>query len=114
MKYKFLHTDLALFHNVVHEAVNITMPKYIVKLGPSDFPKVTRSNRSVAENVDKFKYKCNTRTKINSFGNSFFVRTVKEWNALPLSFREVTDNGKFKCILKQHMWNLLGLKPMPD
>ena len=114
MKYKFLHTDLALFHNVVHEAVNITMPKYIIKLGPSDFPKVTRSNRSVAENVDKFKYKCTTRTKINAFGNSFFVRTLKEWNDLPLSLREVTDNDKFKCILKEHMWNLLGLKPMPD
>ena len=114
MKYKFLHTDLALFHNIVHEAVNITMPKYIIKMGPSDFPRVTRSNRSVAENVDKFKYKCTTRTRTNSFGNSFFVRTLKEWNDLPLSFREVTDNAKFKFLLKQHMWNLLGLKPMPD
>ena len=114
MKYKFLHTDLALFHDVVYEAVKISMPCYIVKLGPSDFPKVTRSNKSITDNLDKYQYKCTIRSKINSFEGSFFVRTIKEWNTLPLSLREETDNDRFKHILKGRMWNLLGLKPAPD
>ena len=114
MKNKFLHTDLALFHNVVYEAVKISMPNYIIKLGPSDFPKVTRSNKSIADNIDKLQYKCTIRSRINSFDNSYFIRTFKEWNTLPISLREVTENNQFKRMLKAHMWKLLGLKPVPD
>ena len=83
MKYKFLHTDLALFQSVVYETVNISMPNYIIKLGPSDFHRVTRQNIMIVENKDKLIYKCTSRSKVNSFENSFFVRTLKHWNALP-------------------------------
>ena len=111
MKYKFLHTDLCVFHNIVYETVKISMPEYIVRVKPSDFPKITRQNRLVAENIDKLTYKCMTRSKINSFDNNFFVRTHKQWNLIPLALREISDSDKFKHMLKQHMWNLLGLKP---
>ena len=111
MKYKFIHTDLVIFHNVVYEAVKISMPEYIVRKGPSDFQKVTRQNKQALETNDTLLFKCTTRSKINSFENDFFVRTYKAWNDLPLSMREVTDSNKFRNLLKQHLWNLLGLKP---
>ena len=84
---------------------------YIVRMGPSDFPKITRQNKTAAENNGKLLYKCNIRTKVNCFENNFFVRTHKAWNALPLSLREMSDSKKFREMLKQHLWNLLGLKP---
>ena len=111
IKFKFLHTDLILFHNVVYDTVKITMPHYIVKLGPGDFPKVTRQNRMIAERKDNLMYKCTTKSNVKCFKNSYFVRTCMEWNKLPLSMREISDNEKFRQILKQHLWNLLGLKP---
>ena len=63
-----------------------------------------------------FEYKHSTRTRANHkytlytklprldcYKHSFFVRIVKEWNALPSQVVEVDNVSKFKCALRTHM-----------
>ena len=57
------------------------------------------------------KYRCKVAPRINSFSNSFFIRTLNQWNELPLYLREINSFDKFELALKEHLWLILGLKP---
>ena len=72
---------------------------------------VTRSNKSISKGIDKLKFKCNICPKINSFKNTFFVRTVNKWNELPMNVRENDSLYKFTLALKDHLWLILGFEP---
>ena len=111
MKSKFILNDLVLFHKIVYEAVNICMPDYIVKMTASSLRRTTRQNECVANNSDTLRYECTVMPKIDAFKHSFFIRTYKIWNSLPLSIREVVDSDNFVSSLKNQLWLLLGLKP---
>ena len=111
MKSKFILNDLVLFHKIVYEAVNICMPDYIVKMTPSRLPRTTRQNICVENNSDTLRYECTVTPKIDAFKHSFFIRTYKIWNNLPLSIRELVDSDDFVSSLKNQLWLLLGLKP---
>ena len=111
MKSKFLFTDLVLFHKVVYGLVNINFPNYVIKLEPKDVLRPTRRTFSIAEGNDKLTFKCTIIPKVNSFKNSFFVRTTEAWNSLPLSIRVIKVPDLFSSSLKEHLWLLLGLKP---
>ena len=108
---KFTYTDLVLFHKIVYETVNIGMPNYIMKCTSSEVTRITRQNASVADNTDNFKYKCSVIPKVDAFKNSFFVRTYKKWNQVPLYIRSIPDSNTFSSSLKEHLWLILGLKP---
>ena len=111
MKSKFLFTDLVLYHKIVYGLVNINLPNYVVKLEPKDVLRVTRNTNSILEGTDKLKFKCTVIPKVNSFKNSFFVRTYEAWNSLPLIIRAIKNPDLFSSTLKEHLWLLLGLKP---
>ena len=42
--------------------------------------------------------------RVNAFKDSFFVRKMTYWNALPLTLREIEGIDTFKQKLKEHMW----------
>ena len=88
MKYKFLLSDLTLFYKIVNNCIEIKLPNYVSRIEPQDVSRITRSTDLIAKGIDKFKFKCKVVPKINAFENSFFVRTMKQWNALPLYLRE--------------------------
>ena len=111
MKSKFVFTDLVLFYNIVYELVNIKLPNYVIKWESKDVLKSTRSTHCIAEGSDKLKFKCTVVPKVKSFENSFFVRTLKAWNNLPLTIRAIKCPNNFSDRLKEHLWLLLGLKP---
>ena len=111
MKSKFLLSDLILFYKIVYNNIKIDLPNYISRIEPQDVKRATRSNISVAEGTDKLKYKCEITPKINAFSNSFFVRTMEQWNQLPLHLRQIENVKNFSCALKEHLWLILGLKP---
>ena len=54
IKYKFIASDLVIFHKIVYEAVDIKMPTYIVNLRPSEITKPTRMTKCVADKSDTF------------------------------------------------------------
>ena len=42
---------------------------------------------------------------------SYFVRAVKNWNNIPFDIRNSDSLEKFKVMLKEHMWPIIGLEP---
>ena len=109
MANRFVLTDLLLFHKIVYNDICIKMPDYIVLNNINEYG---RSSRSAADNNSDFlQYKSIERAKIAAFSNSFFYRSVIEWNKLPLNIREITSHDIFRVKLKSHLWAILMAKP---
>ena len=111
LKYKFIFSDIILFYNIVNNNVQIELPNYVERIEPQDVRSVTRSNIAIAKGGDHLQYKCKILPKINAFKNTFFVRTLKNWNDLPLSVREIDNFDKFSLALKDYLWQILGFEP---
>ena len=111
MKFKFLFSDLILFHKIVYNNVDIKLPNYVTKVKPQDIKCNTRSNIFISNGRDKLKFRCTLLPKINAFKNSYFVRTVHSWNELPHTIREINSVEKFSLALKDHLWLILGFEP---
>ena len=111
MKSKFLLSDLTLFYKIIYNKVDIILPNYVSRIEPQDIKYVTRRNNLIAKGVDKLKFRCIEKCRVNAFEHSYFVRTLKQWNELPLNLREHESHDKFASALKEHLWLILGLKP---
>ena len=111
MKHKFIFSDLTLFHKIVYKNVQIELPNYVIRIESQDIKYTTRSNILISKGTDNLRFKCNTLPIINAFKNSFFVRTLKNWNELPHSLREIECPDKFSLALKDHLWLILGFEP---
>ena len=111
MKFKFVFSDLILFYKIINKLVNIDLPKYVTRIEPQDVKKVTRSTKATADGIDKSKFRCKIMPKVNSFRDSYFYRTVEQWNSLPLKIRDLNDINKFSDDMKEHLWLILVLKP---
>ena len=88
MKYKFIFSDLTLFHQIVYDKVNIKLPSYVTRIEPQDLKHSTRNKATILKGTDKIQFKCNILPKINAFKNNYYVRTLNNWHELPLSLRE--------------------------
>ena len=111
MKYKFILSDLTLFHKIVYDKVNIKLPSYVKRIKPQDLKHSTRNKAKILKGTDKIQFKCNILPKINAFKNNYYVRTVNNWNELPLSLREEEIFENFSSALKDHLWLILGFEP---
>ena len=111
MKYKFIFSDLILFHNIINNNIEIDLPHYVTRIVPQDIKNVTRNTFSTLEGNDNLKFKCKILPKINAFKNNFFVRTMNYWNELPYIVREIKSSDKFSVALKDHLWRILGFEP---
>ena len=127
--FKFLYTDLMLLHRIFYDNICLKLPSYLslVTPSPDQYARRLRNRIEPARNDvhpifqstlsaiahdpdDPLLLKCNftPRTKVND--NTFFIRTYKEWNKLPLSIR---IEGNFKCFgskLNNYIWELLKQK----
>ena len=56
---------------------------------------------------DRHKVKCILAPKVNSFKNSFFVRSARSWNSLPADIRSHDSIDSFKANLEKYFWNSL-------
>ena len=111
MKYKFILSDLTLFYKIVHNKVNISLPIYVSRIEPQDIKRITRSSKATAEGKDKSQFNCSVLPKVNAFKYSYFVRTVQQWNEVPLHIRTLESVDVFTAALKEYLWLILGLKP---
>ena len=111
MKSKFLFSDLILFYKIVNRIVKIDLPGYVSRVEPHHVTRVTRSTSSIADGLDESSYKCNVNPTVNSFRDSYFYRTVQQWNLLPVKLRSLENVESFKADLKDHLWLNLGVKP---
>ena len=86
-------------------------PYYVTLIEPQDVICATRNSKSISKGIDTLQFKCNICPKINSFKNTFFVRTFQKWIELPLNIRKIDNLDKFTIALKDHLWLILGFEP---
>ena len=107
MKQHFLKYDLLLFFKIIHELVPITMPHEITKFNPR-----TRSNTN---NLYKYQLHENITNAKRFISNSFFVRTMTQWNRLPDDIRVIENFTSFESAVNDHLWReVTNLNPIPE
>ena len=69
-----------MFFKIVNDEVMIKLPNYVTRMEPQNISRVTRNSQAIASGSDKSTFKCNIAPKVKSFEDSFFYRTVQNWN----------------------------------
>ena len=105
MKYKFMYTDLVLFHKIVHHLVPIDLPQYI------ETRSITRSSNS-----DTLSYSISSHIRNHKriFQSNFFARCITPWNTLPFELRDSSNVVLFSSALKKCIWEYILGSPDND
>ena len=104
MKFKFILNDLVLFYKIVNKLVPIEFPSYICVVLP-ETTRYTRSSAAVHNKTDLSMYSCKIAPTSDTFKHSYFYRTIKIWNKLPISIRQSEGLSSFKSTLKNFLWS---------
>ena len=122
MEFKFIFTDLVMFHNIFHGHSVVKFPQYLAHVTDDDRSRLRSNVRppewanqcSTSElpdfssmrsrQLDNTSLKCCIVGKSNSFRNSFFFRTHTIWNDLAVPLREIVESTAFQVKLKEFMW----------
>ena len=83
---------LQLFHKAIYGSVAMSIPQY--------FQQTQRPTRNYHP-----LHLIQPQTLTSAYQQSFYPRTVKEWNSLPTSIIEITDNTLFCTTLHNHIAN---------
>ena len=119
LKYRFIYSDLLLFHQIFYKKSCIELPVYYIKysdderkrlrtvIKPPEYyggVKQTINLQKPRESKNsELSLKC-TLSKTNlKYKSSFFFRTVQEWNRLLPEIREEENFGIFKTNLYKHL-----------
>ena len=97
MDYFFLKHDMHLFYKVIHEVIPIKLPKEILMSRLC-----TRSSRN--DNLIFSLHESISDTK-QILSNSYFVRSISNWNRLPKVIRELDCFDEFKNELDKYFWS---------
>ena len=111
MKLKFIFNDLVMFYKIVNELVPISLPSYITVCVPDDV-RYTRRNAAIHNLSDSSTFQCSVTPNCDAFRYSFFYRTVRRWNILPVSIRDSTSLTSMKTSLTTFLWS--GDTDWPD
>ena len=105
MKYKFLYTDLVLFHKIVHHLIPIDMPQYVE----------TKCNtRASKSDTLIFKISSEIGNQKRVFYSNFFARCISPWNILPVELRHSNNSKLFTSGLKSYIWDCVIELPDND
>lgn len=105
LRFKFLLTDMILFYKIVNSLVPIELPDDFSLIDPKKV-RYTRSTQNILSQDDKSTYKCNIRPSIKVYENSYFYRSVKNWNKLPYCIRQLPSLSNFKARLTEFLWTV--------
>ena len=97
MDYFFLKHDIHLFYKVMHEVIPIKLPEEIVKSRLC-----TRSSHN--DNL-MFNLHESIRDTKRTLSNSYFIRSISNWNRLPKVIRESDSFNGFKSELDKYFWS---------
>ena len=99
MEYKFIVSDLLLFHKFIYELIPVSVPEEIIPLSVR--------TRSHANTSHKYQVKCDVQVKKNVLCSSYFIRVVHHWNLLPDECREIPTSAQFRSAVMDHLWSLV-------
>ena len=104
MRLKFLYNDLVLFYKIANQLVPIDFPDSITLVNVEG-TRLTRRNAAVLDRTDVTRYSCSVSPNTDVLRNSFFHRSVKNWNSLPVNVRQSISTTLFKSSLMKYMWS---------
>ncbi len=104
MKLKFIYNDLVLFYKIVNELVPIEFPDHI-SVCTAEGSRLTRQNAAVHNLNDVSTYCCSITPSTDALKNSFFFRTMLNWNRLPVDIRQSDCLTLFKSALTGYLWS---------
>ena len=104
MNLRFRLNDLKLFYQIVFGLIPIHLPEYITFADPSRV-RYTRNTSAIIEHRDTTTLCCNVVPGSDGFRNSYFYRTLRLWNNLPISVRQVGGISLFKTRLVRYLWS---------
>ena len=104
MKLKFIFNDLKLFYKIVNGLVPISLPEYISVVG-ADHARYTRRTAAIVDHIDATTFSCSIVPNCDSFRNSYFYRTIRVWNNVPVQVRQATGISIFKSKLIKFLWS---------
>ena len=100
---KFIYNDLILFYKIVNGVVPISLPNYITVCEPEG-TQYTRRNAQIIDRSDVSTYNCSIVPRIDAFRNSYFYRTMRKWNSLPVGIRQSEGISAYKSSLIEYLW----------
>ena len=103
MKLKFIYNDLVLFYKIVNKMVPIEFPDHI-SVCTAEGSRLTRQNAAIHDLSDVSTYSCDITPSTDALRHSFFLRTVLNWNRIPVGIRQSDSLSLFKSTLTSHLW----------
>ena len=100
---KFIYNDLILFYKIVNGVVPISLPSYITVCEPEG-TRYTRHNAQIIDRSDVSTYNCGVVPRIDAFRNSYFYRTMRKWNSLPVGIRQSEGISAYTSSLMEYLW----------
>ena len=95
--HKFIYSDLVFFHKIVNNLIPLSFPMEVTNLTCR-----TRSSSSIEKG---FQIHENTTINKKVFCNSFYVRTIPQWNRLSNEIRDISDTTNFSKALINFFWS---------
>ena len=112
IKYRFILSDLLLFHQIFYKISNIDLPEYYTKYSGEDRKRLRSSIKPPdyfggnvqTINLQKLReakfnelsLKCTLNVIRAKYKTSFFFRAIQEWNRLPPDIRILKNVDEFK------------------
>ena len=119
LKYRFILSDLLLFHSIFYNKSNIDLPKYYIKYSDEDKSRLRKCVRppnyfgnsvqtinlqkSRESHYNDLSLKCTIDEIKMKYRSSFFFRAIQEWNRLPPDVRLIENSNQFRENLLTHI-----------
>ena len=124
IKYRFMISDLVIFHKIYYNNYIIKLPSYLIPLTLEDRSRLRSNIRPPnylngedlntldlssmrSTRVDELSLKCSIEPKAPAFKNSFFFRAHILWNHIPVRIRSIQCIALFKTTLTSHLWDIV-------
>jgi hypothetical protein len=109
--------DLKLFHDIVYQRAPIDLPNYLsFHSGSSRLRSSHLDEMSIISEVNpritlNYSGSDVVSSSLSQFSNSYFYRTMSNWNALPLNVRKELNPKIFEIEVGKWLWN--DARPVP-
>ena len=107
---KLILKDLKLFHRILFKKTEIELPSYLqMHSGSTRLRSSHYDNLSVISNVEpritrNYNSSDMVATSLSQFSNSYFFRTMNNWNLLPRDVREQVYPAQFEAAASKWLW----------
>ena len=82
---------------------------------PHEITKINPRTRSKTNNLYKYQLHENITNAKRFISNSFFVRTMTQWNRLPDDIRVIENFTSFDSAVNDQLWReVTNLNPIPE